>query len=118
MENLKIGDIITNRREEQELEVVYVSKNKEKVSTESKTGYLSSTDIDFLLEEGYTKKEKPWEPMDGKTFWFISESGNVLNLEWKDSDMNQRRASFLGVFPDEASALARRDEIKKLLGKK
>lgn len=73
-------------------------------------------DVEELERWGWTLHGEPekWECKNGEEYWYIDNAG-VEDSRWADDSIDNRRRNGLGIYPDEASAQAMFEKLKKVV---
>lgn len=114
MENLKKGDVLVN--DGVEFTVLTVVGEIVFIRGESWNSSCTFFAKDELTKEGFTIKDKPWEPKYGKRYYFINDMGNITGTIWSGDNFDNSIKNFLGIFPTREQAEQRLKEIKEKFG--
>lgn len=115
MNNIKVGDILKYKDGDASIKVLGICGD---------VYFLSEYDDYNICDTGYTLKEieeyfilpeSKYEPKNEEEYYWINSEGEICLGTWYDYNSDNNRKGFLGIFPTEAEAKKRLEEIKILL---
>lgn len=98
---MKIGDKFKSKNSPDILEVIDIQVNGEVIWCKYEIGKEICWKSVDEINNNFTPITQPWEPEEGKKYWYVSDFGEIEHCDWRVDKIDNYRLSIGDVFKTE-----------------